>query len=133
MLPCCFVGATGSKQSITTSWALNAAAVPRTPDAAKPREQLAGTWHLLTVREIADTCQLSEKAVRRAIDSGELPAVKLRSRLRVTPQDFEAWLAASRQHSGRPAPPLLQRAPHRPPACMFRALMQSEPDPGVEQ
>ncbi len=124
--------ATGSRQLTTTSWTLSAARITRIPDALRPRQPLAGTWHLLTVREVAAACRLSEKAVRRAIDSGDLPAVKLRSRLRVTPQDFEAWLAASRRHIGRPELPPLQRARQRPPAGTFRALMQSEPDPGVE-
>jgi excisionase family DNA binding protein len=32
---------------------------------------------LLTVREVADRLQLSEKSVRRRIASGELPAVQL--------------------------------------------------------
>jgi excisionase family DNA binding protein len=83
-------------------------------------------WHLLSIREIASACQLSEKAVRRAIDEGELPAVKLRSRLRVTPQDFEAWISAGRRTKSSPP----RASPHRPlrtaPAGTFRALMQSE-------
>lgn len=56
---------------------------------AQPNDDRA-LGHLLSIKEIASVCQLSEKAVRRAIDDGELPAVKLRSRLRVTPQDFES-------------------------------------------
>jgi excisionase family DNA binding protein len=81
---------------------------------------------LLSIREIAAACQLSEKAVRRAIEEGELPAVKLRSRLRITPEDFASWIAASRRTTPRAAPPPRRRAPRRAPAGTFRALAQSE-------
>jgi excisionase family DNA binding protein len=87
---------------------------------------LLAEWHLLSIREIAAACQLSEKAVRRAIDGGELPAVKLRSRLRVTPQDFEAWISAGRRTTPSSPPPPRRHAPRRAPAGTFRALAQSE-------
>jgi excisionase family DNA binding protein len=89
-------------------------------------------WHLLSVREVATACRLSEKAVRRAIDAGELPAVKLRSRLRVTPQDFEAWIAAGRGNRGRV--PFVQRprAPRRAPAGMFRGMVEHSDNRGLE-
>jgi excisionase family DNA binding protein len=51
----------------------------------------------LTIKQIAGACQLSEKAVRRAIDDGELTAIKLRSRLRVAPHDFDAWVRELRE------------------------------------
>jgi excisionase family DNA binding protein len=85
-------------------------------------------WHLLSIREVAVACQLSEKAVRRAIDDGELPAVKLRSRLRVTPEDFQSWIASSRRSGAGRTPPPRWRAPRRAPAGTFRSLMQSEPE-----
>lgn len=89
---------------------------------------------LLTVREIAAACQLSEKAVRRAIDDGELPAIKLRSRLRVTPQDFEAWIAERQQpHTRRAVPSSSQRLSRRAPAGTFRALTQADADLGALQ
>jgi excisionase family DNA binding protein len=84
------------------------------------------SWHLLSVTEIATVCRLSEKAVRRAIDDGELPAIKLRSRLRVTPQDFEEWISASRRRGSRPMTPQRQRTPRRAPAGTFRTLVESE-------
>jgi excisionase family DNA binding protein len=87
---------------------------------------LVAEWHLLSIREIATACQLSEKAVRRAIDEGELTAVKLRSRLRVTPQDFEDWISASRRTKRQSPPQPRRRAPTRPAAGTFRALVQSE-------
>ncbi|MGH2865951.1 MAG: helix-turn-helix domain-containing protein [Solirubrobacteraceae bacterium] len=91
------------------------------------------TGHLLSIKEIASACQLSEKAVRRAIDDGELCAVKLRSRLRVTPQDFEAWIASSRRKSSRatldPRPLRARRAP----AGTFRSLIKDGADTGAER
>jgi excisionase family DNA binding protein len=84
------------------------------------------------VREIAEACRLSEKAVRRAIDDGELPAVKLRSRLRVTPQDFAGWIAASRHaNAAVPLRPEM-RSRRRPPVGTFRAMVQRSDDRGVE-
>jgi excisionase family DNA binding protein len=75
---------------------------------------------------VAAACQLSEKAVRRAIDAGELPAVKLRSRLRVMPQDLEAWIASCRQTGARRRPEVRPRLRRRPAAGTFRALVESE-------
>jgi excisionase family DNA binding protein len=86
----------------------------------------AAGWHLLSIREIADACQLSEKAVRRAIDDGELPAVKLRSRLRITPDDFAAWIDSSRRATPVSAP-ITRAQPCQPhPAGTFRALLQPD-------
>lgn len=96
------------------------------PPRGAPRLHTDDGWHLLSIKEIAAACQLSEKAVRRAIDEGQLPAVKLRSRLRVMPLDFEAWISASRRAGSRPIPPSQRRATRRPPAGTFRSLMQSE-------
>jgi len=46
---------------------------------------------LLTIPEVADMCGLSQKSIRRAIDRGDLPAMKLCSRLRISPDDVAAW------------------------------------------
>lgn len=81
---------------------------------------------LLTIKQIADTCQLSEKAIRRAIDAGELIAVKLRSRLRVTPADFDAWVTSSRSTSGHIPLAAPRRARRAAPSGTFRALVQTE-------
>lgn len=104
---------------------------PPTPRGSEPRLPPAGTsWHLLSIREVAAACQLSEKAVRRAIDAGELPAVKLRSRLRVIPQDLAAWIASSRQSRRRGERDPRPHLGRRPPAGTFRALAQSESQRG---
>jgi excisionase family DNA binding protein len=89
---------------------------------------------LLTIKQIAGACQLSEKAVRRAIDDGQLTAVRLRSRLRVTREDFEAWVSAGRQASGRAQLEAVPGRLRRPtPAGTFRALIRTDPQPGIEQ
>ncbi len=105
--------------------------VPTSPNATVGPGGNKPLGHLLSIKEIAGACQLSEKAVRRAIDDGELPAVKLRSRLRITPQDFETWIASSRrkpqQERTRPAP----RRSLRAPAGIFRSLIHGESDNGA--
>jgi excisionase family DNA binding protein len=39
------------------------------------------------------------KVVRRAIDAGELPAFKVRTRLRIRHSDFDAWIEGNRVQS----------------------------------
>src|SRR4051794_15023012 len=51
---------------------------------------------LLSPEQVATACGLSRRAVYRAIERGELPAVRLCSRLRILIDDFESWLAANR-------------------------------------
>jgi excisionase family DNA binding protein len=103
--------------------------IPLTNISASDSRPASGQLRLLSVKEIAGACQLSEKAVRRAIDDGELVAVKLRSRLRVTPQDFDAWIGSRRQQTKRPSAPLPRLPLRRAPAGTFRALIQS----GIER
>jgi len=50
----------------------------------------------LSVREAAEIVGLSEKALRRAIRDGELPASKPRGRIRIRRADIEAWIKSSR-------------------------------------
>lgn len=49
---------------------------------------------MMTVRDVAALCQLSERAVYRAIESGELPGTRLRSRLRIRSADVATWIEA---------------------------------------
>lgn len=85
-----------------------------------------GRPRLLSVKDVAQFCGLSEKAVRRGIDDGELHAVKLRSRLRVGPQDLEEWLAGRRHRQADPLGPRRRGRPAKPGT--FRALIESEAD-----
>jgi len=105
--------------------------VPTSRDTPSRSNHSQAPGRMLSIKEIASACQLSEKAVRRAIDDGELGAVKLRSRLRVTPQDFEAWIASSRRNTSRatldPRPLKARRAP----AGTFRSLIKDGADSGA--
>jgi excisionase family DNA binding protein len=94
-----------------TSWIPMTAATLRVPVCAggTRRSQGAGSTTMLTVPEVAAACQISQSSVRRAIADGELRAVKLRSRVRILREAFDAWLLQhQRPPSGarqRPAPP----------------------------
>jgi excisionase family DNA binding protein len=50
---------------------------------------------LLSPEQVATACGLSRRAVYRAIDRGELTAFRLCSRLRIHPDDVEAWVQAN--------------------------------------
>jgi excisionase family DNA binding protein len=50
---------------------------------------------LLTVDQVASHCGLSRRAIYRAIERGELLAYKPCGRLRIAPEDFEAWIRSS--------------------------------------
>lgn len=49
--------------------------------------------HLLTVTEAASRVGLRHAALRRAIQRGEIPAVKLCGRVRIRPDDLEEWIS----------------------------------------
>jgi excisionase family DNA binding protein len=82
----------------------------------------------MTIKDVAAACKLSETAVRRAISEGELPAAKLRSRLRITPADFDGWIMSQRQSPPRAtAPPRSAPRIRRPaPSGSFRALVHAD-------
>jgi excisionase family DNA binding protein len=115
-----------------TTWLSSSTAVLRIPTAGAsspnaPQPERPDVQPFMTIKDVADACRLSESAVRRAIYDGELQAVKLRSRLRVTCADFDAWITSQRhcgalsRHSGESR----RRAPRRAPAGTFRSLAQS--------
>jgi excisionase family DNA binding protein len=77
---------------------------------------------LLTVSEVAERVGLSTKAVRRAIERGELPASKLCGRIRVRPEDVDEWIESNRV--GASAPRTVQpTTTARPAAEGLRALL----------
>jgi excisionase family DNA binding protein len=47
---------------------------------------------LLSPENVAEACGLSRRAVYRAIERGELRASRLCSRIRIRPDDVEAWV-----------------------------------------
>ena len=52
---------------------------------------------LLTLPELAERLQLSEKTIRRMVATGRLPCVRLGRQLRFLPGDVFRWLAARRE------------------------------------
>lgn len=84
----------------------------------------------LTVLEIAERTQLSPWAIRRAISDGELPASKLRGRLRVDALDFQGWIDGCRVQPSParavPMPTVLEPSPAAPEAGSFRARLREE-------
>jgi excisionase family DNA binding protein len=117
-------------QTIWTS--TSATAIPTAPQrtrrSAPSEPSIAET--LMTIKDVADTCKLSETAVRRAVHDGQLQSVKLRSRLRITRQDFDAWILHQRQpRAVRPTTATNQARPRRRPAAgTFRALAHADLD-----
>lgn len=55
---------------------------------------------LLTLREVAEALQVSEKTIRRLVSRGELVGFKVgdRGQLRVKSEDLEAYLERQRVH-----------------------------------
>ena len=112
--------------NLQATWTTPGAPALRIP-VASPSTPRETADRLLTVRDVAVRCQLSEKAIRRAIDAGQLRAVKLCSRIRISPDALEEWIASSMarepSHSTRIA---TRRARRAPAAGTFRALAQAQ-------
>jgi excisionase family DNA binding protein len=63
---------------------------------------------MLSPEDCARRCSLSRRAIYRAIERGELPAAKLCGRLRIDPDDLDAWITQSRVERS-------ERVGHQPP------------------
>jgi excisionase family DNA binding protein len=123
-----------------TIWTPASGTPTRIPTGSNPRQRAAASAPLasetlMTIKDVAAACKLSETAVRRAVFDGELQAVKLRSRLRITRQDFDAWITAQRQPAARAlaasraARPARRPAERRIPAPgAFRSLIHANAD-----
>lgn len=48
--------------------------------------------HLLTIKDAAAVCQVSEKTIRRWIDAKELPAARLGAQWRLRPKDLDLFI-----------------------------------------
>jgi excisionase family DNA binding protein len=59
----------------------------------------------LTVNEVAAILKVNQQTVRNWIDRGELPAIRIGRRVRITRSDFERVLEQSRIGPGREATP----------------------------
>jgi excisionase family DNA binding protein len=72
----------------------------------------------LSIGQLATYLQTSSDTVRRLIDSGELPAFKLRSQWRVSVADLHAYEARQRRDGKRaPAKTTTKRAPRKAAAA----------------
>jgi len=65
---------------------------------------------LLTVKDVAGLCQVSEKTIRREIDGGNLVATRIGRQLRIAPRNYEAWVLGGVFVSERSAPEHLRRS-----------------------
>ena len=75
--------------------------------------------------QAADLAGLSTRAVYRAIQRGELRAVRLCSRLRIPRDDFDEWIARSAVRV-EPAPPPVAVRPIASTRGSFRRLLADE-------
>ena len=84
---------------------------------------------LLSPEEVAQRCGLSRRAVYRAIERGELRASRLCSRIRIRPEDVDAWIAANSILKPNTAP---EPRPKRPllPQDGLRRLLAAEEEEG---
>ena len=65
----------------------------------------------LTVRQVAELTSLSRDAIYRAIDRGELDALRLCDRIRIETDAYRRWRAARRIKPRRNGSPMLDPAP----------------------
>lgn len=81
---------------------------------------------LLSPEDVAQACRLSRRAVYRAIDRGELPAVRLCSRLRIRPDDLVQWIDERLLDRPQAAPNVPQSLPPGPGGRgSFRAMLRA--------
>jgi excisionase family DNA binding protein len=81
---------------------------------------------LLSPEEVARACGLSRRAVYDAIKRGELPAIRLCSRLRIRAEDLEAWFTRSAVEPAEVTRlPIPKPAPPPPPPGSFRAKLRA--------
>jgi excisionase family DNA binding protein len=67
----------------------------------------------LTVADAARRASVSSKTIYREIRRGELRAMRIRSRYRITPEDFRCWIESCRMEDDDNASP--RSAPARAP------------------
>lgn len=70
---------------------------------------------LLTIADVAKLSGLSDKSVRRAIERGDLRALKLCNRVRIEPAAVADWHRASQLDEPRPTEPAHRPRPRRIP------------------
>lgn len=97
--------------------------------ATELRQQLEGTVStdaaataMLSPTEAAIRCSVHVETVRRAIRSGQLPATRIGSRLRIDPSDLNSWGAASERGGAARSVPV-RRPPRRRQAGVLSQAM----------
>lgn len=65
------------------------------PKPKVPLEERAGDY--LTVKELKAYLPVCEKTLRREINEGKLPSIRMRGKVTVQVSDFLAWLSARRE------------------------------------
>src|SRR4051794_38830803 len=102
--------------------------VPRTRTRCLGRSA-GGGRPVLTVKEVAQRVGLTQCAIYRAIQRGELPAYKPGGRLRIREADFEHWLESTRV----PAPAAVtgRAAPGVPVASLELAAPRRSAEPSL--
>jgi excisionase family DNA binding protein len=63
---------------------------------AKPSNDVGVPQTLLTVADVAKVLAVCTKTVRRLIDAGELPCVRIGNSIRVSPSDLNSHIAYCR-------------------------------------
>ncbi|HEY3944306.1 MAG TPA: helix-turn-helix domain-containing protein [Solirubrobacteraceae bacterium] len=84
-------------------------------------------WPYLTVEQLAEIAQLSEKTVRRAITRGELHAFRCGTRVRIREDEARAWIEAEparAQPRSVPGPPRLSAGHRRTEQGSYLDLME---------
>ena len=59
-----------------------------------------GKNHILTVKQLAEYCQISEFTVRRALTSGELTGLKFGNTWRIERQQATDWINSKTKKKG---------------------------------
>ena len=60
-------------------------------------KDMLGRSHLLTVKQLAAYCEISELTVRRALKSGELVGMKFGNNWRIEGQEAHRWIVSKIQ------------------------------------
>ena len=56
------------------------------------KKQFAALETLLTIKDVAALCRVSEKTIRRWIKAGDLPAARLGGQVRIRPRDLDIFI-----------------------------------------
>jgi excisionase family DNA binding protein len=80
------------------------------------------TMPLLSPADVAARCGVHVETVRRAIRSGQLPALKVGSRFRIDPADINRWGVAQESTQQLPSATPHRRRPRPAKGVMARAV-----------